>query len=238
MNVTIIGGTSGLGLALAKHYLAAGHDVLVCGRDTAKIPAKYALLRTADLDIADKSAMSAMFNQFVGQLDLLIVAAGFYFNHRHHELDRATTLRMLQTNVSGLNHAFEIAAEKMMAQQSGHLVAISSVAGLLKNYPGASLYSATKRSVINVCDTYRIALAPFSIKVTAIVPGYIDTEKLRQLNDGDASRKPFLMSEEKAVTHIVKAIDSSTPIVIFPWQLRWLVRLLNVLPKSLLARRP
>ncbi|MFX5693503.1 hypothetical protein ABTE17_22750, partial [Acinetobacter baumannii] len=69
-----------------------------------------------------------------------------------------------------------------------------------------SLYSATKRSVLNLCDTYRIALKPFSIAVTAIVPGYMDTAKLRDLNDGDASHKPFILSEEKAVRLIVEAI--------------------------------
>ena len=149
----------------------------------------------------------------------------------------ATTLQMLQTNVTGLNQAFELAAAKMLLQKSGHLVAIASMAGLLKDYPGASLYSATKRSVIDLCNTYRKALAPFSISVTTIVPGYIDTEKLRQLNNGDASHKPFLLSEQQAVTHIVKAISRRDAMCVFPWQMRWLIRLLNFLPKQLLRLR-
>jgi short-subunit dehydrogenase len=195
-------------------------------------------LQLYQFDIADRAALISAIDDFSNPCtDLLIVSAGFYFNDRHHRLDEATTLRMLHTNVTGLNQAFELAAEKMLLQKSGHLVAISSMAGLLKDYPGASLYSATKRSVIDLCTTYRKALAPFSISVTTIVPGYINTEKLRQLNNGDASHKPFLLSEQQAVTRIVKAIAQRDVMCAFPWKMRWLIRLLNLLPKQLLRLR-
>ena len=64
------------------------------------------------------------------------------------------------------------------------------------------MYSATKRHVLSVCATYRMALQPFGIAVTAIVPGYIDTAKLRALNGGDTRHKPFLLSEAQAVDRI------------------------------------
>lgn len=242
MKVLIVGGTSGIGLALAQHYLQQGDQVAICGRDLQRVQPKfinqYSQLRMYQLDIADKSAVGEMLESFANpSLDLLIVAAGLYFNTRSHKLDAATTLRMLQTNVSGLNHVFELAAQKMLAQQSGQLVAISSVAGLLQDYPGASLYSATKRSVLSLCETYRIALKPFSIAVTAIVPGYVDTEKLRALNNGDVRQKPFILSQAEAVQHIVKAIAQRRAIIIFPWKMRGLIALLNCLPAWLLALR-
>lgn len=242
MKILIVGGTSGIGWALAQHYLRAGHQLAVCGRDVQRIDQaqarQYAQLTMYQLDIADTAALSAAVNEFgASGLDMLIVSAGFYFNTRHHELDATTTLRMLRTNVSGLNAAFELAAEKMIAQGYGHLVGISSVAGLLKDYPGASVYSACKRTVLSLCDTYRIALSPFAVKVTAIVPGYVDTAKLRELNDGDASHKPFIMSEEKAVALIATAIQQAVPVSVFPWQMRWMIRLLNFLPAQLLKLR-
>lgn len=240
MKLMIIGATSGIGWALAEYYLQTGYEVAICGRDLDKMTQQtsYLKLKCYQLDIADMVAIENAIDDFGdGRLDMLIVAAGFYFNTRHQELDAATTLRMLQTNVSGLSHAFELAAKKMLLQQSGHLVGISSVAGLLKDYPGASLYSASKRSVLSLCDTYRIALAPFSIAVTAIVPGYVNTAKLRELNNGDASRKPFVLSEKQAVEHIVNAIQLRRAICVFPWQMRWLIRFCNFLPKRLLNLR-
>nr|WP_315849324.1 SDR family NAD(P)-dependent oxidoreductase [uncultured Rhodoferax sp.] len=238
MKVMVIGGTSGIGLALARHYLEQGDEVAVCGRDTQRLRGTavygHPRLQAHALDIADPAALAAFAPD---RLDLLIVTAGMYFNTRDHVLDAATTLRLLQTNVSGLSHAFELAATQMLAQGSGHLVAVSSVAGLLKDYPGASVYSASKRAVLSICQTYRMALAPFSIAVTAIVPGYMDTAKLRDLNGGDASHKPFLMSEAQAVARIVQAIDRKDATAVFPWQMRWSIAVLNRLPLWPLLRR-
>lgn len=240
-SIMVIGGTSGIGLALARHYVQRGDRIAICGRDLQRLPAdlhSIAGVVSYQLDIADYAALSQAIDDFSAQgLDMLIVTAGIYFNTRTHLLDEAATLQMLRTNVSGLSHAFELAAEKMLLQKSGQLVAISSVAGLLHDYPGASVYSATKRSVLNLCDTYRIALKPFSIAVTAIVPGYIDTAKLRALNEGDASHKPFIMSEQKAVALIVDAITARHHRLVFPWQMKWLIALLNLLPRWVLKLR-
>jgi short-subunit dehydrogenase len=238
MRILILGGTSGIGLALARHYVQQAHHVAVCGRDISRLVDVPDALQRYALDVADKAALATAMADYAGQgLDLLIVAAGFYFNTRHHPLDAATTLRMLQTNVSGVAQAFELGAMHMLAQKKGQLIAISSVAGLLHDHPGASLYSATKRSVINLCETYRVALKPFSIAVTAIVPGYVDTAALRALNGGNASHKPFIVTEAQAVAHITQAIAQRRHAVVFPWQMRWWVRLLNCLPRGLLALR-
>ncbi|MCH8622171.1 SDR family NAD(P)-dependent oxidoreductase [Undibacterium sp. TS12] len=244
MNIMIIGGTSGIGLALARHYLKCGDRVAVCGRDLQRLPNDLETtspkLHAYQFDIADRDAIAQAMEAFTvadKRMDLLIVTAGIYYNTRSHVLDVASTMHMLQTNVSGLAHAFELASQKMLKQKSGQLVAVSSIAGLLHDYPGASLYSATKRSVLSLCDTYRIALKPFSVAVTAIVPGYIDTAKLRALNEGDASHKPFIMPEEKAVALIVEAIAQRRDRLVFPWQMKWLITVLNWLPAKLLVLR-
>lgn len=242
MRVMILGGTSGIGWALAQHYLQRGHIVAIGGRNLARIASgpycPHPRLQAYQLDIADRQSLVQALDSFAAHgLDLLIVAASVYFNSRSHSLDAGTTLQMIRTNVSGLSHALELAAQKMLQQQSGHLVAISSVAGLLHDYPGASLYSATKRSVLSLCETYRIALKPFSIAVTAIVPGYVDTAKLRALNGGDASHKPFILTEPQAVALIVTAIEKRQAISVFPWQMGYLIALLNRLPRALLRLR-
>jgi NAD(P)-dependent dehydrogenase (short-subunit alcohol dehydrogenase family) len=246
VRVFIFGGTRGLGLALAKHYLALGDTVAVAGRSgiVAEQAGNVALAKPQcyALDIGDSMAVKNALHSFAADgIDLVIVSAGIYFNDRQQQLDASSTQAILNTNVQGLAHVLQHASALMLANMSGHLVAVSSIAGLLADYPGASLYSASKRSVLQLCDSYRLALAPFGIAVTAVVPGYIDTAKLRELNGGSAQNKPFLISETGAVGKITQAIRSKKSVVVFPWQMHWLIRLLNCLPKvvrqSLLLRR-
>jgi hypothetical protein len=65
----------------------------------------------------------------------------------------------------------------------------------------------------------------------------VDTARLRELNHGDASRKPFLMSEQEAVQRIAAAIARRDARCVFPWQLHALVRLFNLLPAFLKRAR-
>jgi hypothetical protein len=66
-----------------------------------------------------------------------------------------------------------------------------------------------------------------------VVPGYVDTQKLRDLNGGSAQRKPFLQTEQEAVRRIARAIAGGDARCIFPWQLHAMVRVFNLLPKGL-----
>lgn len=227
-----------MGLGLAEQCLERGMAVTVCGRDVdalrGTVIENHPLLKSVALDIADANAVREVIAQTGAgddTLDLLIITAGTYFNTRDHPLDAATTMQLLRTNVSGLSHALEAGAERMLAQGHGRIAAVSSMAGLLKDYSGASVYAATKRSVLRLCDTYRKALAPFGITVTAVVPGYVDTQRLRELNGGDASHKPFLISQTDAVARMLKAIDEGQAVCAFPWQMRAAIALLNALPK-------
>lgn len=241
-HVMIIGGTSGIGLALARHYAGAGARVAVCGRDPARIaglptPTPLAANESVQAyacDIADRAQVAEVVADFAtGGLDLLIVTAGQYADAAAIADNPRSALPVLRVNVGGLDHAFAAAAEAMIARGGGHLVAVASIAGLQRDYPGGSVYSATKRAAIAICDAYRKALAPFAIAVTAIVPGYVDTARLRELNGGDAGGKPFLMSEAEAVRRIAAAIARRDARCVFPWQMHALVRLFNLLPPAL-----
>ncbi|TWI61448.1 NADP-dependent 3-hydroxy acid dehydrogenase YdfG [Pseudoduganella lurida] len=240
MRIMIIGGTRGIGLALAEHYSKQGATLALCGRDPARLAghplANDPHVTLHAVEITDRASAERAMDSF-GPLDLLIVTAGAYTDAAAIAADKEATLPVLHTNVVGLCHAFDAASARMRRQGHGQLVVLASIAGLLKDYPGASLYSASKRAALAICDTYRKALAPFGIAVTAIVPGYVDTARLRELNDGDAGRKPFLQTEAQAVRHIVGAIARREARYVFPWQLHVLVRLFNLLPRPLQAFR-
>lgn len=233
----ILGGTRGIGRALADRYLDRGYGVTICGRHAEAVRdwarADHPAVRVVALDIADAAAVRAVVAEAGGPgstLDVLVVTAGQYFNTRTHALDEAATLQLMRTNVGGLATAFEAGAQRLLAQGHGRMAAVSSMAGLLKDYPGASVYGASKRAVLALCAAWRKALAPSGVAVTALVPGYVDTARLRELNGGDAGHKPFLMSEDDAADRMLAAIDRGRPMAAFPWQMRLAVAVLNLVP--------
>ncbi|OFL81944.1 MULTISPECIES: SDR family NAD(P)-dependent oxidoreductase [Fusobacterium] len=237
MKIFIAGGTSGIGLAIAEKYLEQGHEVAVCGRNKEKIDKikKVDKLKIYKFDTYDRKSFEIAVNDFSnGKLDIMIASAGNYSNSRTRRLTQEEAVNMLKVNISGTINAFEIAREIMLKNKKGHIAAISSVAALLE-YPGASVYSKSKRVVINICEAYREALSDFGIGVTAIIPGYIDTLKLRELNNNDVSKKPFIMSEEYTADIIIKSIEKNREKIIFPLKMKIVVSILSLLPKKILS---
>lgn len=237
MNVFIAGGTSGIGYTLAKHYLSKGCSVGICGRDLTKITENNSKdLKAFQTDVCDINAMLSTLQSFLvdkNGLDIFINCAGSYAEDVVGRISYEEAEEMLQTNILGTVNCFEAARKVMKNQQKGNIAVIASVSGILE-YENSSLYTKTKRSVIQIADAYRRALKPFGISVTTIASGYIDTEKLRQLNQNDLSKKPFLTDVQTAVLIITEAIENQKKLIIFPSKMKWVMRSLSLLPSSLL----
>ncbi|PRB02019.1 3-oxoacyl-ACP reductase [Chryseobacterium sp. MYb7] len=237
MNVFIAGGTSGIGYTLAKHYLSKGCSVGICGRDLTKITENNSKdLKAFQTDVCDINAMLSTLQSFLvdkNGLDIFINCAGSYAEDVAGRISYEEAEEMLQTNILGTVNCFEATRKVMKNQQKGSIAVIASVSGMLE-YENSSLYTKTKRSVIQIADAYRRALKPFGISVTTIAPGYIDTEKLRQLNQNDLSKKPFLTDVQTAVLIITEAIENQKKLIIFPSKMKWMMRSLSLLPSSLL----
>ena len=234
MNVFIIGGTSGIGLALASFYQQKGHRVGVCGRDLSKISTELPFEKY-EANVIDKELLTSVIHQFINSsaLSLLIDCAGSYAEDVVGEISYDQAVAMLQTNIIGAINTLEIGRE-LMSNSGGQIVLLASISGIL-DYPSSSLYTKTKRSVLQIADAYRRALRPFSIYITTIAPGYVATQKLHELNQNNLSKKPFVVSEAKAVAEISHAIAQKKPIHLFPTRMKWLMCLLSFLPKPLLS---
>ncbi|MEC7118834.1 MAG: SDR family oxidoreductase, partial [Pseudomonadota bacterium] len=101
-HVVIIGGTSGIGLGLVQYYLAQGHQVSTCGRDLNKIPSTLRTnpdLQAYRVDVTQPEQRSDFFDRVTQPIDLLFFCVGFYLNERVFDLDRASSQRMLSTNL-------------------------------------------------------------------------------------------------------------------------------------------
>ncbi len=264
-HLIVVGGTSGIGLALALAHQQLGWQVSVVGHSARKIERikrDYPTIQTYGCDLTDINQRQQLLSDLeTVDFDRLIYSAGSYLNERVIELDKADSDRMLAVNLQAFQEVFSWASQQLKDQQpkrqqlkdqplssqnakslTNHpimpklsLICIASIAGTL-DYPYASLYAKSKKAMIATASAYRLALAPYDIQVTCIAPGYVDTQALRDLNEGDASRKPFIMSTQKAVAQIMQAIDEDVELAIFPRPMRYLTRLLNQLPKPLLHR--
>lgn len=236
MNVFIAGGTSGIGYSLSRLYLQKGCKVGICGRDLARCPEpKLPNLHIFRADVCDAVSLSSAIDDFLindRNLDIFINCAGSYAEDVAGNITYFEAEEMLRTNILGTVNCFE-AARSVMKNTRGKIAVIASVSGIL-DYENSSLYTKTKRSVIQIADAYRRALKPFGISVTTIAPGYIDTEKLRQLNDNNLSKKPFLTDVESAAILICEAIDQEKKLVIFPVKMKWMMTLLSILPSPIL----
>lgn len=234
MKIFIAGGTSGIGAALATAYLRQGHEVAVCGRNTPNVEpaARGTSPKTYRLDIYDREALTAAVSDFAGEgLDMMILAAGSYADDSLHRLGYDDSVGMLKVNIAGAVNVLEAARGAM---REGRIVVIASSSGLL-SYKRATIYGSSKRALIQIADAYRRALADFGVRVTVVAPGYVDTPKLRELNGGDLSRKPFVVGIDEAMEVIMRAVAEKREMIVFPPRMKYLMLFLSHLPSWLLG---
>lgn len=245
-HIIVVGGTSGLGLALALHHQQLGWQVSVVGSSVAKIDyinSQYASIHTYCCDLTDHKQTQKLLDKLSEKnFQRVIYSAGSYLNERIHHLNQVDSDKMLAVNLQAFEQVFRWASEclKIQSQSLGFtkndrpsLICIASIAGTI-DYPYSSLYAKSKRAMIATASAYRLALAPYDIQVNCIASGYIDTQALRDLNNGNASHKPFIMSTQTAVAHIMQAIEEDIELAIFPRSMRYITRALNHFPKPLL----
>ncbi|WP_201502945.1 SDR family NAD(P)-dependent oxidoreductase [Psychrobacter cibarius] len=245
-HLIVFGGTSGLGLALALHHQALGWQVSGVGHSVEKIAhinSQHPDIVTYCCDLTDSAQTQTLVDNLSDiSFQRVIYSAGSYTNERIHHLSQADSDKMLAINLQAFEQVFRWASEQMKRQSQLldmdknsrlSIICIASIAGTM-NYPYASLYAKSKRAMIATASAYRAALAPYNIQVNCIASGYMNTQALRDLNDGDASHKPFIMTTKTAINHIMQAIDEDNELAIFPCSMRYITRALNHLPKPVL----
>lgn len=232
--VFITGGTSGIGLELAKIYLKQGWRVAVCGREEEKFRHHFDANRDSikfySVDVADREALRKAILDFSRPtgLGVLIASAGISYPHKTKVPDFERTYRMVNVNLLGVMYAFEAALETMIPQGQGQLVAISSLAGF-SGFPGISGYSATKAAVTTFCESLSVDLAGLGINVSCVCPGFVDTP-LTKVNNHPM---PFLVEAPVAAQTIFRGLQKKKPLIVFPFLFGAAVRVIGVLPRAL-----
>lgn len=231
--VFITGGTTGMGLELAKLYQSRGWKVGVCGRDRSKFDQNFETHRENvyfyEVDVSDRGALKAAvldFSSSIG-LDLMIANAGIGYKSKTKVPDFEYSYKMVGINFLGVMHAFEAALGIMVPREKGHLVVISSLAGF-NGLPGVSAYSATKAAVQKYAESLSLDMRQFNIDVTTICPGFVETP----LTSTNPHPMPFLVKAPKAAKLIARAIEKKKMQYCFPFLFSVVVRFLSMLPRT------
>ncbi|TFY82003.1 hypothetical protein EWM64_g2004 [Hericium alpestre] len=177
----ITGANSGLGLALAQHVLSQGDKVIAAARSASKIPAslKGAHAFTLDPSGPDEEVKAAAVNALTvyGRVDVVVNNAGYSLTGPVEELSMKDIKDSFQTLVCGPVSIIQALLPSMRAQQSGHIVNLSSIAGFAGG-PGFGAYNASKAALEKFSEALGPELAPFNIRVTIVEPGFFPTNFL------------------------------------------------------------
>jgi 3-oxoacyl-[acyl-carrier protein] reductase len=182
MNIIITGASSGVGLALTLALAKAGHQVVGLARKVQSLEDEAAVqaltLKAVSCDVTDAQQVQKVISDLVGawggRLDVLINNAAVFEKVPFVQQSFAQIDRLVDTNLKGVLYSTRSALPYLLAQKSGHIIMISSVAGT-RGIPGESTYCSTKHGVNGFAEALAQEVLDQGVKVTTLCPGGIDT---------------------------------------------------------------
>ncbi|MFT5194423.1 MAG: NAD(P)-dependent dehydrogenase (short-subunit alcohol dehydrogenase family) [Cellvibrionaceae bacterium] len=212
--VIITGAGRGIGRDLAEGFAKAGAHVVLGARSTGEISAVAEGIRQAGgvahaftVDVTDVDQVNAFVANGIkalGGLDVLINNAGIAGSHKFATHPDELWHKTIAVNLTGLYYVTKAAVQPMIAQKSGRIINIASVAGKVGGkYIGA--YNASKHGVLGLTRSLAVELAPH-ITVNAICPGYVDTPMT------DATIENIIARTGMSHVDAVQALAGHTPL--------------------------
>jgi len=198
----VIGGTSGLGLEIAKGLAVAGADVVATGRRADLVRSTAAEIRalgrkSLDLtcDVTEEASLRNLLNavcEAFGGVEILVNSAGRTRKTPAFEVTVEEWNAILETNLTGTLRACQIFGRHMKDRGYGRIVNIASISSFVSLYQVAA-YSASKAAVASLTKSLAVEWAPYGICVNAIAPGVFRTDLNAGLLDGTERGREFLL---------------------------------------------
>jgi len=244
----ITGGSSGIGLALAKSLAQQGASVCLLARDQTKLDeAKTELealisqenqsIKTISCDVRDHEALSKQLERWtieVGVPDLVINSAGVTYPGYFQELDIETFHWLMDVNYFGTVHVLKCLLPKIIERGSGTVVNISSQAGFVGVF-GYSGYSASKYAVRGFTDVLRAEMKPLGIQCHIVYPPDTQTPQL----EFEAPLKPAetkaiastssILTADQVAEEIIKGVEKNRYVILPGFEGKVFYRLVNLL---------
>lgn len=236
----ITGASSGIGEALAIEMARRGYHLVLSARradrlDTLneKIIALGARAAVCPVDVTDTEAVLAVPQAAAHELgcpgiDVAVANAGVLHYGRVADLALEDEHTTFDVNVKGVLNTVRAVLPDMLARDSGHIVAVSSIAGLAP-LPERAAYTASKAAVHFYMDSLRLELHDTGVTVGVILPGYVESQMTAPVR----SSMPFFWTAERAAKYIVDRIERKRGRIAFPWPLHFVIALSRFLPRPL-----
>jgi short-subunit dehydrogenase len=238
VKAVILGGTGGIGRAVAQQMAARGDALFLLGRDAAELARSAADCKArdpshrdvgsarCDLEAPDgfAAALDAA-DAALGGFDTVIVTAAMFASQDALEIDVELARRLLTVNFANTVVFCEHARKRLLKRGGGHLVVLSSVAGDRGRKPVA-IYGASKAGLATYLEAMDHKFRAAGLVVTCVKPGFVKTSMTAGLKP-----PPFAGEPAGVARQIVRAMDRGKPLVYTPsaWALvmliiRWLPR--------------
>ncbi|MEY4765150.1 MAG: hypothetical protein RI907_1823 [Pseudomonadota bacterium] len=236
-HILITGASSGLGEGMARAFAAQGRHLALCARRTDRLLALQAELEARHpgvkvhvraLDVNDHGQVFEVFRAFeqdMGRIDRVIVNAGLGKGQPVGKGRFDANLQTAQTNFIAALAQCEAAVELFRAQNSGHLVCVSSMSAMRGLPRNLTVYAATKAGLAHLAEGIRADLLDTPIRVTTLYPGYIESEITGQTQH----KMPLMVDTETGCRALVAAIEREPaqacvprwPWTAIAWFMRW-----------------
>ena len=203
----ITGASRGMGVEFAKAALASGHSVVASGRSRERVSQVLGTssdLLAVTLDVTSdadaKAAAGAAVDRF-GRIDVLVNNAASFYAGYFEELTAEQIDLQLAASLIGPMNVTRAVLPVMRQQRSGHIISISSSAGIAAGFEFVSAYAASKFGLEGWMESLQAEVAPFGIDTTIVNPGFFRTELLtaqstnyaeRSIADYDERRGPLV----------------------------------------------
>ncbi len=232
--ILITGASSGLGAALARNYACVDAELVLWGRDAARLEAvaaecraRGASCRSDAFDLRDVDGMLARLAS-LGRVELAIFCAGVGGSVPDSQAsESAAAARMTaEVNFVGPVTGATAMAEAMAANGGGQILLVGSIAESFP-LPMAPSYAASKAGLALFAEALGIRMARHGVAVSLVSPGFIDTP----MSQGLTQPKPFLISADRAAAIIVRAVARGQRRIVVPWQFIGLRSFAMLLPR-------
>lgn len=217
--VCITGASSGIGEATALLFAEYHARLILLARRSEKISELADKIRevhkvdvyVATLDVRNHAQVESVFKDLPPEwnsIDILINNAGLAAGRDPFQSALLSDYeQMIDTNVKGLIYVTRAVLPRMLERQAGHVINIGSLAGR-ENYPGGSVYSATKHAVRSLTASLKMDLQGTNIRVSSVDPGLVETEfsKVRFKGDTESASKVYQGMKPLAARDIAEII--------------------------------